>query len=51
MRRDLGDGFELDDDPTRIDVDAASASSWSATVEEGPYKDTRWLLHTRDARV
>jgi ribosomal protein S18 acetylase RimI-like enzyme len=20
-----------------------------ATVEEGPYKDTRWLLHTRDA--
>jgi GNAT superfamily N-acetyltransferase len=25
MRRDLGDGFELDDDPGRIDVDAVHA--------------------------
>lgn len=21
------------------------------TVEDGPYKDTRWLLHTRDAHA
>jgi GNAT superfamily N-acetyltransferase len=25
MRRELGDGFELDDDPTRVDVDAVHA--------------------------
>jgi hypothetical protein len=24
VRRELGDGFELDDDPERIDVDAVS---------------------------
>ena len=119
MKRDLGDGFELDDDPDRIDVDAvhdflANHAYWAEgrprqlverliresqrvvglyherrqigftrtfsdgasvtyladvymlpeyrgrglgvelvreTVEAGPYKDTRWLLHTRDART
>lgn len=118
MRRDLGDGFELDDDPGRIDVDAvydflSNHAYWAKgrprelverlirdaqrvvglfhngrqvgftrtfsdgasvtyladvyvlpeyrgrglgvelvreTVDAGPYKDTRWLLHTRDAQ-
>ena len=117
MRRDLGSGFELDDDVTRIDASAvhdylANESYWAAgrpretverlireaervaglycdgrqvgfsrtvsdgasisyladvyvlpefrgrglgvelvrfSVEEGPYADRRWLLHTRDA--
>lgn len=117
MRRELGDGFELDDDPERIDVDAvfeflSKHAYWAEgrprelverliresqrvvglyhdgrqigftrtfsdgasvsyladvyvlpeyrgcglglelvreTVEAGPYKDSRWLLHTRDA--
>ena len=35
MRRDLGDGYELDDDPERVDVDAVHAfisgeSYWAA---------------------
>ena len=119
MRREFPGGFELDDDPARIDVDAvfdflslhaywakgrprelverliresqrvvglyddgrqigfsrtfsdgASVSYLAdvyvlpdyrgrglgvelvrASVEEGPYKDTRWLLHTRDAHA
>ena len=117
MKRALGGGFELDDDPERIDTGAvfdflSNHAYWAkgrprelverlireaqrvvglyhdgrqigfsrtfsdgasvtyladvyvlpeyrgrglgvelvrATVEEGPYKDTRWLLHTRDA--
>ena len=117
MRRRLADGLELDDDPTRIDVDAvgnylANESYWAEgrprevverlvreaqrvvglydgsrqigfaraftdgvslvyladvyvlseyrgrglgvelireTVENGPYADLRWVLHTRDA--
>jgi GNAT superfamily N-acetyltransferase len=119
VRRDLGDGYELDDDPARIDVDAvfgflSNHAYWAEgrprelverliresqrvvglyhegrqigftrtfsdgasvtyladvyvlpeyrgrglgvelvreTVEAGPYKDTRWLLHTRDAHA
>ena len=117
MRRTLGDGIELDDDPARIDVDAvhdflANVSYWAEgrphdtvarllleanrvvgvydgsrqvgfaraftdgvslvyladvyvlpeyrgrglgvelvreMVENGPYRDLRWVLHTRDA--
>jgi len=119
VRRDLGDGFELDDDPARLDRDAIHAylgteAYWSAgrtraeqdalidgsvrvvglyrdglrqvgfarastfdagrfmyladvyvldecrgrgfgvelvreMVENGPYADRRWILHTRDA--
>jgi GNAT superfamily N-acetyltransferase len=118
VRRDLGDGYELDDDPARIDRDAAHAylgfdAYWSAgrsrerqdalidasvrvvglyrdgrqvgfaravdcdaagfmyladvyvleecrgrglgvelvreMVENGPFADRRWILHTRDA--
>ncbi len=118
MRRDLGDGYELDDDPARIDRDAAHAylgfdAYWSTgrsrerqnalidasarviglyrdgrqvgfaravdcdaagfmyladvyvleecrgrglgvelvreMVENGPFADRRWILHTRDA--
>jgi GNAT superfamily N-acetyltransferase len=117
VKRELGDGFELDDDPARIDIDAvfdflSKDAYWAEgrprelvermiraaqrvvglyhngrqigftrtfsdgasvayladvyvlpeyrgrglgvelvreTVEVGPYKDTRWLLHTRDA--
>ena len=119
MRRELPGGFELDDDPARIDMEAVfdflhRHAYWSkgrprelierlvreaqrvvglyhgdcqvgfsrtvsdgasvtyladvyvlpeyrgrglgvelvrATVEEGPFKDTRWLLHTRDAHA
>jgi ribosomal protein S18 acetylase RimI-like enzyme len=119
VRRELGDGFELDDDRGRIDVDAvyeflANHAYWAKgrpretverlireaarvvglyddgrqvgfsrtvsdgasvtyladvyvlpeyrgrglgvelvreTVEAGPFKDTRWLLHTRDAHA
>jgi GNAT superfamily N-acetyltransferase len=119
VRRELGDGFELDDDRGRIDVDAvyeflANHAYWAKgrprdtverlirdaarvvglyhdgreigfsrtvsdgasvtyladvyvlpeyrgrglgvelvreTVETGPFRDTRWLLHTRDAHV
>jgi ribosomal protein S18 acetylase RimI-like enzyme len=119
VRRELGDGFELDDDSGRIDVDAvyeflANHAYWAKgrpretverlireaarvvglyddgrqvgfsrtvsdgasvtyladvyvlpeyrgrglgvelvreTVEAGPFKDTRWLLHTRDAHA
>jgi GNAT superfamily N-acetyltransferase len=117
VKRELPGGFELDDDPSRIDVEAVvdfltNHAYWAEgrprelvarlireasrvvglyhdgrqigftrtlsdgasvtyladvyvlpeyrgrglgvelvreTVEEGPYKDTRWLLHTRDA--
>lgn len=117
MRRELGDGLELDDDPSRIDLDAihhflANESYWAKgrprevverlvreaervvglyegerqigfaraftdgvslvyladvyvlpeyrgrglgvellgeMVENGPYQDLRWVLHTRDA--
>ena len=117
MRRALGDGIELDDDPARVDVDAvhdflANVSYWAEgrphdtvarlvreanrvvgvydgsrqvgfaraftdgvslvyladvyviseyrgrglgvelvreMVENGPYRDLRWVLHTRDA--
>ena len=117
MRRELGDGVELDDDPSRIDLDAvhhflANESYWAKgrprevverlvrdaervvglyegegqigfaraftdgvslvyladvyvlpefrgrglgvellreMVENGPYQDLRWVLHTRDA--
>jgi GNAT superfamily N-acetyltransferase len=119
VRRELGDGFELDDDSGRIDVDSvyeflANHAYWAKgrpretverlireaarvvglyhdgrqvgfsrtvsdgasvtyladvyvlpeyrgrglgvelvreTVETGPFKDTRWLLHTRDAHA
>ena len=119
MRRALGDGIELDDDPARIDVDAvqdylANDSYWAKgrprevverlvreaqrvvglydgdrqigfaraftdgvslvyladvyvleeyrgrslgvelireTVDNGPYADLRWVLHTRDAQT
>jgi GNAT superfamily N-acetyltransferase len=119
VRRELGDGFELDDDRGRIDLDAvyeflANHAYWAKgrpretverlireaarvvglyhdgrqvgfsrtvsdgasvtyladvyvlpeyrgrglgvelvreTVETGPFKDTRWLLHTRDAHT
>jgi GNAT superfamily N-acetyltransferase len=116
MRRDLGDGYELDDDPARIDRDAVhlylAQSYWAEgrtrevqdalvagaervvglyhagtqigfsrtlsdghvrsyladvyvleehrgrglgvelvrfTVDEGPFAETKWFLHTRDA--
>jgi GNAT superfamily N-acetyltransferase len=119
VRRELGDGFELDDDRARIDADSvyeflANHAYWAKgrpretverlirdaarvvglyhdgrqigfsrtvsdgasvtyladvyvlpeyrgrglgvelvreTVETGPFKDTRWLLHTRDAHA
>jgi GNAT superfamily N-acetyltransferase len=35
VKRDLGDGYELDDDPTRIDVDAVHAFLSSSYWAEG----------------
>ena len=60
MRRDLGDGYELDDDRSRVDVDAVHAyleehrgrglglELVREMVENGPYADRKWILHTRD---
>ena len=52
MRRDLGDGIELDDDPARIDVDAvhdylANESYWA----EGRPRETVARLIDEAARV
>ena len=52
MRRDLGDGYELDDDPERIDRDAVHAylggvSYWA----EGRPRDVQDALSDNAARV
>lgn len=52
MRRDLGDGYDLDDDPARVDVRAvhrflSEESYWA----RGRPLDVQELLLTRSARV
>jgi GNAT superfamily N-acetyltransferase len=53
MKRELGDGYELDDDRARIDLDAVRGRGLGEqlvreTVDRGPYADYRWLLDTTD---
>ena len=52
MRRDLGDGYELDDDPARIDLDAVHAyiageSYWA----RGRPRETQAEMNAAAARV
>jgi GNAT superfamily N-acetyltransferase len=84
VRRALPDGFEVDDDRERIDVEAvhdfvSNHSYWAPgrpraeqerlvreaqyrghglgvelireMIENGPYADKRWILHTADAHA
>ena len=49
MRRELGDGYELDDDPTRVDVDAVHAFLSRSYWAEGRPRDEVERL-TREAQ-
>lgn len=61
MRRNLGDGFELDDDRGRVDAGAVhrflaeargrglGVELVRAAVDDGPFTQLRWILHTADA--
>jgi len=49
VRRELGDGYELDDDPTRVDVDAVHAFLSRSYWAEGRPRDEVERL-TREAQ-
>ena len=60
MRRNLGDGFELDDDRSRVDAVAVhrllaearrglTVELVRAAVDDRPFTQVRWILHTADA--
>ena len=51
MRRDLGDGYELDDDPARIDRDAVYAYLARSYWAEGRTRETQDALIDGAARV
>ena len=51
MRRDLGDGYELDDDVTRVDIDAAHAFLTHAYWAEGRSRETVERLVREASRV
>ena len=51
MRRRLDDGYELDDDPARIDVDVAHAFLTEAYWASGRTRETVERLVNRAARV
>lgn len=51
MRRDLGDGYELDDDPARIDREAVHAYLTRSYWAEGRTRDTQDALIDAAARV
>lgn len=51
MRRDLGDGCELDDDPARIDREAVHAYLTRSYWAEGRTRDTQDALIDAAARV
>lgn len=56
-RRSIAKGLELDDDRDRIDVDVLDRHRGDGVgvevvreaVDNGPYRDLRWWLATRDA--
>ena len=51
MRRDLGDGFELDDDPARIDRDAVHAYLVESYWAKGRTRERQDELIDASARV
>ena len=51
MRRDLGDGYELDDDPARIDREAVHAYLTASYWAEGRTRETQDALIDGAARV
>lgn len=51
MRRDLGDGYELDDDPARIDHEAVHAFLTRSYWAEGRSRETQDALIAGAARV
>jgi GNAT superfamily N-acetyltransferase len=52
VRRDLGDGYELDDDPERIDLDAVHAYlSESAYWARGRARETQERMNREAARL
>ena len=51
MRRDLADGYELDDDPRRIDLDAVHAYLTRSYWAEGRSRETQDELNRAAARV
>ena len=51
MRRDLGDGYELDDDPGRIDREAVHAYLTSSYWAEGRSREVQDSLIASAARV
>jgi len=51
MRRDLGDGYELDDDPARIDREAVHAYLTTSYWAEGRTRETQDALIESGARV
>jgi GNAT superfamily N-acetyltransferase len=51
MKRDLGDGYELDDDPTRIDREAVHAYLTRSYWAEGRSREVQDALVDSAARV
>ncbi len=51
MRRDLGDGYELDDDPARVDRDVVHAYLTTSYWAEGRTRETQDALLESAARV
>jgi GNAT superfamily N-acetyltransferase len=51
MRRDLGDGYELDDDPARIDLEAVHAYLAGSYWAEGRPREVQDALVDSAARV
>ena len=51
MKRDLGDGYELDDDPARVDRDAVHAYLTRSYWAEGRSRETQDALIDGAARV
>jgi GNAT superfamily N-acetyltransferase len=52
VKRDLGDGYELDDDPARIDLDAVHAYiSGESYWAKGRARETQAEMNTKAARL
>ena len=51
MKRDLGDGYELDDDPSRVDREAVHAYLTRSYWAEGRSRETQDALIDSAARV
>jgi GNAT superfamily N-acetyltransferase len=51
VRRNLGNGYELDDDPARVDLDAVHAYLTEAYWAKGRTKETQSRMNAESARV